>query len=85
MLGLGLVFGVSNPSMNNAGFDIAPDRIATIAGLRMMAQQLGSRRPVAEHECDAAGVQQCIAESVAAVEFLGGDEDQVDIAKQLLL
>lgn len=42
VLGLGLVFGVSNPSMNNAGFDIAPDRIAAIAGLRMMAQQLGS-------------------------------------------
>lgn len=42
VLGLGLVFGVSNPSMNNAGFEIAPDRIAAITGLRMMAQQLGS-------------------------------------------
>lgn len=42
VLGLGLVFGISNPSMNNAGFDLAPDRIAAITGLRLMAQQLGS-------------------------------------------
>ncbi|MGE0135378.1 MAG: MFS transporter [Dehalococcoidia bacterium] len=42
VLALGLVFGISNPSMNNAGFEIAPDRIAAITGLRMMAQQLGS-------------------------------------------
>jgi hypothetical protein len=41
VIGLGLVFGISNPSMNNAGLDLAPDRIAAITGLRLMAQQLG--------------------------------------------
>jgi EmrB/QacA subfamily drug resistance transporter len=42
VIGLGLVFGCSNPSMNNAGLDLAPDRIAAITGLRAMFQQLGS-------------------------------------------
>lgn len=42
VLGLGFVFGASNPSVNNAGLDLAPDRIASITGLRAMAQQLGS-------------------------------------------
>lgn len=41
VLALGLVFGISNPAMNNAGLDLAPDRIAAITGLRLMAQQLG--------------------------------------------
>jgi len=39
---LGFFFGISNPSMNNAAIDLAPDRIASVTGLRAMAQGLGS-------------------------------------------
>ena len=39
---LGFFFGSSNPSMNNASLDLAPDRIAAVVGLRAMSQGLGS-------------------------------------------
>ena len=42
VVSLGSVFGISNPSMNNAGLDLAPDRIAALTGLRAMSQQLGA-------------------------------------------
>lgn len=37
----GIFFGFANPSMNNAGLELEPDRIASIAGLRGMFQNLG--------------------------------------------
>ena len=37
----GLAFGISNPALQNVGLDLAPDRIAGVAGLRGMFQQLG--------------------------------------------
>jgi EmrB/QacA subfamily drug resistance transporter len=37
----GVFFGIANPAMNNAGIDLAPDRIAAIAGLRGMFMNLG--------------------------------------------
>lgn len=37
----GIFFGIANPSMNNAGIDLAPDRIASITGLRGMFMNLG--------------------------------------------
>ncbi|MBX7111271.1 MAG: MFS transporter [Dehalococcoidia bacterium] len=37
----GVFFGIANPSMNNAGIDLAPERIASIAGLRGMFMNLG--------------------------------------------
>lgn len=37
----GVFFGIANPAMNNAGIDLAPDRIASIAGLRGMFMNLG--------------------------------------------
>lgn len=37
----GLFFGIANPSMNNAGIELAPDRIASVAGLRGMFMNLG--------------------------------------------
>lgn len=37
----GFFFGMSNPSLQNASMDIAPDRIASIAGLRGMFQTIG--------------------------------------------
>lgn len=38
----GVFFGCSNPSMNSAVLDLAPDRIAAVAGLRGMFQNIGS-------------------------------------------
>ncbi len=40
-LGAGLAFGAANPAMNNAAIDLAPDRIAAIAGMRGMFMTLG--------------------------------------------
>lgn len=37
----GAFFGMANPSLQNASMDIAPDRIASIAGLRGMFQTVG--------------------------------------------
>ena len=37
----GFFFGMANPSLQNASMDIAPDRIASIAGLRGMFQTVG--------------------------------------------
>ncbi|MGE0228121.1 MAG: MFS transporter, partial [Dehalococcoidia bacterium] len=37
----GFFFGMANPSLQNASMDIAPDRIASIAGLRGMFQTIG--------------------------------------------
>lgn len=37
----GGTFGLANPALNNAALDIAPDRIAAIAGLRGMFMSLG--------------------------------------------
>ncbi|MGE0227017.1 MAG: MFS transporter [Dehalococcoidia bacterium] len=37
----GVFFGIANPSMSNAGIDLAPDRIASITGLRGMFMNLG--------------------------------------------
>jgi len=37
----GLAFGFTNPSLNNASLDIAPDRIPTITGMRGMFMTLG--------------------------------------------
>jgi EmrB/QacA subfamily drug resistance transporter len=37
----GLAFGMANPAMNNAAIDLAPDRIAAIAGMRGMFMTLG--------------------------------------------
>ncbi|MSQ36293.1 MAG: MFS transporter [Dehalococcoidia bacterium] len=37
----GLAFGAANPAMNNAAIDLAPDRIAAIAGMRGMFMTLG--------------------------------------------
>lgn len=39
--GAGAFFGFANPSMNNAALDLAPDRIASITGLRGMFSSLG--------------------------------------------
>lgn len=39
--GAGASFGFANPSMNNAALDLAPDRIASITGLRGMFSSLG--------------------------------------------
>jgi MFS family permease len=38
----GVFFGLINPAMHNAGLDLAPDRIAAVAGLRGMFSVLGS-------------------------------------------
>jgi nitrate/nitrite transporter NarK len=37
----GAFFGFANPSMNNVGLDLAPDRIAAVTGLRGMFMSLG--------------------------------------------
>ncbi len=37
----GIFFDFANPSMNNAGLELEPDPIASIAGLRGMFQNLG--------------------------------------------
>jgi MFS family permease len=37
----GVFFGMANPSMTNAGIELAPDRIAAITGLRGMFMNLG--------------------------------------------
>ena len=37
----GVARGITNPSLNNAGMDILPDRIASIAGLRATFQSFG--------------------------------------------
>jgi MFS family permease len=37
----GIFFGLANPSMNNAGLELAPDRIASVTGLRGMFMNLG--------------------------------------------
>lgn len=37
----GVFFGLANPSMTNAGIELAPDRIAAITGLRGMFMNLG--------------------------------------------
>lgn len=37
----GVFFGIANPSMNNAGLELAPDRIASVTGLRGMFMNLG--------------------------------------------
>jgi len=38
----GFFFGFANPSLNNAGIELAPDRVAAIVGLRGMFMNLGS-------------------------------------------
>jgi nitrate/nitrite transporter NarK len=43
----GFFFGVANPSMSNAALNLAPDRIAAVAGLRGMFSTLGSAIGVA--------------------------------------
>lgn len=43
----GLFFGFANPSLNNAGIEVAPDRIAAIVGLRGMFNNLGGTLGVA--------------------------------------
>lgn len=37
----GVARGITNPSLNNAGMDVLPDRIASIAGLRATFQSFG--------------------------------------------
>lgn len=37
----GLAFGFANPSLNNAGLDLAPDRIPVLTGMRGMFMTLG--------------------------------------------
>jgi EmrB/QacA subfamily drug resistance transporter len=62
--GAGVFFGFANPSMNNAALHLAPDRIASIAGLRGMFQSLGGTIGIAvavliasRAESTAAGLQ----------------------------
>ena len=43
----GVFFGLANPSLNNAGIEVAPDRIAAIVGLRGMFNNLGGTLGVA--------------------------------------
>ena len=43
----GLFFGFANPALNNAGIEVAPDRIAAIVGLRGMFNNLGGTLGVA--------------------------------------
>ena len=43
----GVFFGFANPSLNNAGIEVAPDRIAAIVGLRGMFNNLGGTLGVA--------------------------------------
>ena len=43
----GIFFGFANPSLNNAGIEVAPDRIAAIVGLRGMFNNLGGTIGVA--------------------------------------
>ena len=43
----GFFFGVASPAMSNAALDLAPDRIAAVAGLRGMFSSLGSAIGVA--------------------------------------
>ena len=47
----GVFFGIANPSMNNAALDLAPDRIATITGLRGMFMSLGGGRSASRWSC----------------------------------
>ena len=41
MSSAGVFYGFAVPSLNNAGLDLAPDRIATLVGLRGMFHSLG--------------------------------------------
>ena len=88
----GFFFGVANPSMSNAALNLAPDRIAAVAGLRGMFSTLGSAIGVAvmvliasRASSTGAGLQQAFIVMAAvvavAVVFVAGVPASVNAAR----
>jgi MFS family permease len=68
----GLFFGFANPSLNNAGIEVAPDRIAAIVGLRGMFNNLGGTLGVAVAVLIASRTADTVAGLQMAYYVLGG-------------
>lgn len=68
----GLFFGFANPSLNNAGIEVAPDRIAAIVGLRGMFNNLGGTLGVAVAVLIASRTADTVAGLQMAYFVLGG-------------
>ncbi|MGE3857376.1 MAG: MFS transporter [Dehalococcoidia bacterium] len=68
----GIFFGFANPSLNNAGIEVAPDRIAAIVGLRGMFNNLGGTLGVAVAVLIASRTEDTVQGLQAAYYVLGG-------------
>jgi len=68
----GIFFGFANPSLNNAGIEVAPDRIAAIVGLRGMFNNLGGTLGVAVAVLIASRTEDTVQGLQTAYYALGG-------------